>query len=306
MYDFNIALAGVRVRVRARFPETIRRFRGYALPEAPLECLPPGGKVSPKATDEGGPQSASALTEVPRETSPDKGSGTAACGGGGVRSDASVSSSPSSGVQCAPSTPLLPYVAELGEWEWRETTAAGMPENDYTEYTVLTAFVSDALLDADRVIFHGVALRWRDQAYLITAPSGVGKSTQFKHLNALRPGEFSVICGDRPVVSFQDSEIMVHPSPWNGKESWCGAAPAPLGGIILLRRGEENRLEAAAPKEIALEIFAQFIQSCREADKVRKVAELETKMLESVPLWRLTTHMVPDSTELLLESVFTE
>ena len=103
-----------------------------------------------------------------------------------------------------------------------------------------------------------------------------------------------------------EGAVLVHPSPWNGKESWCGAPPAPLGGIILLRRGEENRLEAAAPKEIALEIFSQFIQSCREADKVRKVAELETKMLESVPLWRLTTHKVPDSTELLLESVFTE
>ena len=101
-------------------------------------------------------------------------------------------------------------------------------------------------------------------------------------------------------------EVIVHPSPWNGKENWHGADAAPLGGIILLRRGEENRLEAAQPREIALELYAQFIQTAADPDKIRKVAELETRMLESVPLWRLTTNTVPDSTRLLLESVFPE
>ena len=201
---------------------------------------------------------------------------------------------------------MLPDVAELGEWEWNATAKEGMPASAYTEYTVLTGFVSDALMAADRVIMHAVALRWRDKAWLISAPSGTGKSTQFKHLNALRPGEFTVICGDRPVLSFHDNEIIVHPSPWNGKESWHGADAAPLGGIILLRRGEENRLEAAQPREIALEIYAQFIQSCREPDKIRWVADMETRMLDAVPLWRLTTNTVPDSTRLLLESVFSE
>lgn len=276
MYDFCIALSGVRVRVRARYPDTVRYFRDYALPEAP------------------------------QETSPEKGKGTAACGGGGVMPESSAPASLCSGEQCAPPAPVLPAVAELGDWEWRQSAAAGMPESAYTEYTVLTAFVSDALLDADRVIIHGVALRWQDKAYLITAPSGVGKSTQFKHLNALRPGEFSVICGDRPVLAFDGEEIIVHPSPWNGKESWCGAAPAPLEGIILLCRGEENRLDPVAPRDIALELFPQFIQSCREEAAIRKVADFATRMLESVPAWRLTTFKVPDSTMLLLESVFTE
>ena len=173
-----------------------------------------------------------------------------------------------------------------------------------TEYTVLTAFVSDALMAADRLIMHAVAIRWRDKAYLITAPSGTGKSTQFKHLNALRPGEFSVICGDRPVLWIQNGEVTVHPSPWNGKESWHGAPAAPLGGIILLRRGEENRLESPQPREIALELFPQIIQSCRLEEKIRRSAQLETQLLEAAPLWRLTTFRVPDSTELLLEAVF--
>ena len=254
----------------------------------------------------------------------------------------------------------------LSDEDWRYFLANNMEDCAHSEYSILTAAFSDALMPFDRVILHAVAIRWRDKAYLISAPSGTGKSTQFKHLNALRPGEFSVICGDRPVLQFCHSEqseesvppvptpqschserpeglavrhseesastsqschserseesaspvptaaafpvpeVIVHPSPWNGKENWHGADAAPLGGIILLRRGEENRLEAAQPREIALELYAQFIQTAADPDKIRKVAELETRMLESVPLWRLTTNTVPDSTRLLLESVFPE
>lgn len=298
MYDFFIALAGVRVRVRARFPETVRYFREYA-----VSALTESASVGPEPHADvpapvDGPDVPAAANAV-----------RSAAVSGSAAPDVLQPSSLTADCRRGP-VPILGDVAGLGDWEWNATTAAGMPVNAYTEYTVLTAFVSDALLEADRVIFHGVALRWRDRAWLITAPSGVGKSTQFKHLSALRPGEFSVICGDRPVLEFRPADaaatggIWVHPSPWNGKESWQGAEPAPLGGIISLRRGEENSLKAVSPRDIALEIFPQFLQSCREAENIRRVAALETRMLEAVPLWRLTTFQVPDSTKLLLETVF--
>lgn len=202
--------------------------------------------------------------------------------------------------------------------DWKFNLGNGIVESPFSEYSILTAPFSDALMEYDRMIFHAVAVRWRDRAYLICAPSGVGKSTQARFLQELRPGEFSVICGDRPVLEFCQSapcrdgtlpsaaspQIIVHPSPWNGKENWRGAEAAPLAGLILLRRGDENALSALTPREAAFQCYAQVIQTAITEKTVIKAAELTTILLNSVPVWQLTTHQVPDSTRLLLETVF--
>ncbi|MBR6119347.1 MAG: hypothetical protein IKQ04_03395 [Oscillospiraceae bacterium] len=244
----------------------------------------------------------------------------------------------------------------LSEEDWNAYLADGMIPCANTEFSLLSAACSDALMACDRMILHAVALRWGDRAWLIAAPSGVGKSTQAKTLRALRPGTFGVICGDRPVLEFrppaspahpsvaavidrhtlvgggvpdaprpapaypaaavidrhtpassdrpQTSSILVHPSPWNGKENWHGAASAPLGGVILLQRGEENDLRPLRPREAAVRLYTQVIQNCADPDKMRKAAELIDRLLNSVPLWQLSTNRVPDSTLLLLDRVF--
>ena len=233
----------------------------------------------------------------------------------------------------------------LSPEDWAYYTARGFAASPQAEYSLLTAAFSDALMDFDRLIIHGVALCWRDRAWLICAPSGVGKSTQARWLQTLRPGEFAVISGDRPILEFlpalpnchserseesvpprhsERSEesvppshsaaaaigsqppapILVHPSPWNGKEDWYGAEAAPLAGIILLQRGEENRLEALKPRKAAVSVYTQLIQTAAREKKIRQAAELTNRLLRTVPVWRLTSRQPPASTQLLLDQVF--
>ena len=199
---------------------------------------------------------------------------------------------------------VVDCVVSISDEEWRSLLAEGLEDCAHTEYSLLTAYFSDALMEYDRMILHGVALRWKDQAYLICAKSGVGKSTQARNLQALRPGEFGVICGDRPIVSFHAGCIEICPSPWNGKENWHGAEAAPLAGVILLQRGEENRIEVLRPRQAALRAYAQVLQTCTNPKTMEKAAELLTKLLNSVPIWQLTSFQVPDSTKLLLNTVF--
>ena len=221
----------------------------------------------------------------------------------------------------------------LSPEDWAYYTARGFDASPQAEYSLLTAAFSDVLMDFDRLIIHGVALRRRDRAWLICAPSGVGKSTQARWLQTLRPGEFAVISGDRPILEFlpalpnchsERSEesappspsvaaaigrqppapILVHPSPWNGKEDWYGAEAAPLAGIILLQRGEENRLEALKPRKAAVSVYTQLIQTAAREKKIRQAAELTNRLLRTVPVWRLTSRQPPASTQLLLDQVF--
>lgn len=204
-----------------------------------------------------------------------------------------------------PEAPLVPGApVSIPETDWQEYLQSGMEDCAHTEYSMLTAHCSDALLAFDCVILHAAALRWRDRSWLIIAPSGVGKSTQTRNLQALLPGEVSVICGDRPVLERCGGAFRVHPSPWNGKENWHGAEAAPLGGLILLRRGPENRLYALREDEAILNLYVAFIQTSASVEAVTKVADLEDAVLRAVPTWLLVSDTVPDSTRCLVDGIF--
>lgn len=204
-----------------------------------------------------------------------------------------------------PEAPLVPGApVSIPETDWQEYLQSGMEDCAHTEYSMLTAHCSDALLAFDCVILHAAALRWRDRSWLIIAPSGVGKSTQMRNLQELLPGEVSVICGDRPVLERCGGAFRVHPSPWNGKENWHGAEAAPLGGLILLRRGPENRLYALREDEAILNLYVAFIQTSASVEAVTKVADLEDGVLRAVPTWLLVSDTVPDSTRCLVEGIF--
>ena len=204
-----------------------------------------------------------------------------------------------------PEAPLVPGApVSIPETDWQEYLQSGMEDCAHTEYSMLTAHCSDALLAFDCVILHAAALRWRDRSWLIIAPSGVGKSTQTRNLQELLPGEVSVICGDRPVLERCGGAFRVHPSPWNGKENWHGAEAAPLGGLILLRRGPENRLYALREDEAILNLYVAFIQTSASVEAVTKVADLEDGVLRAVPTWLLVSDTVPDSTRCLVEGIF--
>lgn len=204
-----------------------------------------------------------------------------------------------------PEAPLVPGApVSIPETDWQEYLQSGMEDCAHTEYSMLTAHCSDALLAFDCVILHAAALRWRDRSWLIIAPSGVGKSTQTRNLQELLPGEVSVICGDRPVLERCGGAFRVHPSPWNGKENWHGAEAAPLGGLILLRRGPENRLYALREDEAILNLYVAFIQTSASVEAVTKVADLEDGVLRAVPTWLLVSDTVPDSTRCLVDGIF--
>ena len=365
MSDFTLRLAGLTLPCRARYDETIQYFRAFA-PEDAVSPVPAKPPRSPQAIGEGDRAAVEGSPAPPLPRHSERSDTRRACL---VQESASPSVPPQAfplegnvpymGRRCPsahtgaeevapgaaapskkdaplpPPSPAAPPSVHIPEADWAEYLDDGMEDCAHTEYSMLTPYFSDALLAHDRVIMHAVAIRHRDKAYLICAASGTGKSTQARTLQELRPGEFAVICGDRPILEFrpvaapsgrhaspslpqgnlpvanpaaptpaEEWSVIIHPSPWNGKENWHGAQAAPLAGLILLERGEENALAVLSDREAALPVYPHFIQTAWEPDNIRKIAELETRLLRSVPIWRLTTNQVPDSTKLLLEAVF--
>ncbi len=210
-------------------------------------------------------------------------------------------------------TCFAPYAAEaepvcdlaVTEEEWAYMARHDCAMNGQNEASLITALASDVLLQQDRCILHAVALRHADRAWLITAPSGVGKSTQARTLNELYPGQFSVICGDRPVLELRDGDsVFVHPSPWNGKEGWHGADGAPLAGIVCLRRGQENDIRPLSARDAVIPVLHALIHTGRTAEAIRRTAAFEDALLRRTRVWELVNRGVPDSTRLLYETLF--
>lgn len=171
----------------------------------------------------------------------------------------------------------------------REQAYSGLWLEDFAlEYNELAARVSEALLPFDRCLFHGTAFLWRGRAYLFTAPSGTGKTTQYVLWKLLYGEEIRILNGDKPVLEFRDGgEIWVHPSPWAGKENMNRPESAPLGGVIYLSQGQENTVCLMPPKEAVVPLFFQFLITADTEDTVRLACRLEERLLNAVPVWHM-------------------
>ena len=166
-----------------------------------------------------------------------------------------------------------------------------MPERaeDYIEAKLLIALTSQSLLRFDACIFHSVAFVWRNRAWLLTGPSGVGKSTQFRRWNSLFGDEIDIISGDMPVLSTQpDGSIRVFPSAWNGKERWSGKRSAPLGGIILLKQAGENTIERLEPSRSVIPLLKQLVCVPDTESEIHAYAALADRLISNYPVWLLS------------------
>lgn len=154
----------------------------------------------------------------------------------------------------------------------------------YVEYRCLIELTARALLRFHASVFHAVSFVWRDRAWLLTAPSETGKTTQLLNWQRLFPGELTVISGDMPIIEArEDGGVWVHPSFWNGKERYSSRLSAKLGGLVLLRQGEENRIERLTPRDGVAPLLFQFPVIPETEEEIRRLARLEECLLEAAP-----------------------
>ena len=122
----------------------------------------------------------------------------------------------------------------------------GVPVRELTdahmEMLAIHRKISEAMPFRNTFLMHGSCIAVDGAAYLFTAKSGTGKSTQYLNWRRLFPGEIRMISGDMPILEARgDGSVWVHPSSWNGKERLFGASAAPLGGIVFLEQGQAWR-----------------------------------------------------------------
>ncbi len=129
----------------------------------------------------------------------------------------------------------------------------------YIEYKGLISLTAKKLLDYNCCIIHSVSFIWKDKAWLLMAESGTGKTTQYLNWNRLFSDKLVMISGDMPVLEYNDDVIIVHSSPWNGKEKIGNYISKELGGIVLLKQYLFNHMEHADLYSSITSLFKYFM-----------------------------------------------
>ena len=146
--------------------------------------------------------------------------------------------------------------------------------DSFVEYRCLLGLTARFLLHYDCCIFHAVAFRWRDRAWLLTAPPGTGKTTQYLNWQRLFSGEIQMISGS-----------------------------APLGGLVLLEQGKEDRIVPLSAQEGLVPLLRQFMVYTETEEEILRIAGLLERMLLTAPHWKMVNRGGDASTRLLRETL---
>lgn len=177
-------------------------------------------------------------------------------------------------------------------------------DDSYVEFRALIGLTGRELLRFKACVFHCVSFLWNGKAFLLAAPSGTGKSTQYFNWERLFPGEISMISGDMPILECRsDGSVWAYPSPWNGKEHVGGHIPGKVSGIVFLVQGEENNISQPISRDLIQPFFNQFIVRPETNEQICSLAHMIDQMIKNVPCFKLVNRGDDASTTMLRETL---
>lgn len=175
---------------------------------------------------------------------------------------------------------------------------------EFLETVALRRRFADLLLSYGRCLFHSAAFTFQGKAYLLAGPSGVGKTTQLKLWQQLYPVETAILNGDKLALQFQEEgPILVHATPWRGKEGLGGTGSAPLGGIIYLRQRQTDRCSPMPATSAILPLLSQFFCTDRTEAHYRLLLPLLKRLVTGSPIWLLENRGGPESARLCHDQI---
>lgn len=92
-------------------------------------------------------------------------------------------------------------------------------------------------------LFHSSSFMIDDSAFILTAPSGTGKSTHARYLSEVYKDRFKIINDDKPLIKYDGKDFWIYGTPWNGKHGLDTNTSCKLKGIFVLYQNKENVIE---------------------------------------------------------------
>lgn len=160
-----------------------------------------------------------------------------------------------------------------------------LPDWDTAEYMGTGAIFARELLGFNGSFLHSSAVVLDGKAYLFSAPSGTGKSTHTEKWCRLFGARY--LNDDKPALRLVDGVWMAYGTPWSGKHDLSSNEGAPVGGVAVLHRGEENTITRMQPSQAMPWIMSQTTYRLSREDMDKQLTLMDS-FLRQVPIWQLS------------------
>ena len=170
------------------------------------------------------------------------------------------------------------------------------------EISALYRKIADIFVDENVLVVHGSSFKVDNNAFIVTAHSGVGKSTHVNLLKEYLGKDFEYINDDKPLLEIKD-DLTLYSSPWNGKERRGNNTSAPLRSVIFLNRDLTNTYKKLNnSSDIYFRLLSQ-IYLPRDKAKREKALSLIDILLKRISFYEINVNTDISSAEMTSERI---
>lgn len=155
------------------------------------------------------------------------------------------------------------------------------------------------LLPFHRIILHASAVIHEGKAYVFTAPSGTGKSTQADIWH--REFGAEIINGDKVILSVENGTVTAWGSPVAGSSGIYRNIGAPVAAIILLEQGARNEIHPANNSSGYLRIYNGLVKQQNDPAFNQKLLTYIEAIMQILPILRLSCLPNRDAAQCVLD-----
>lgn len=148
---------------------------------------------------------------------------------------------------------------------------------------------------------HSASNYYQEKAWLYSASSGTGKTTHIKLWEKLYA--VPVLNGDLNLLGMEKDEVFVYGIPWCGTSGVYTTKKYPLGGIILLKRGTENRVCKLPQDERQLYTAQRMISPAWTEKQVDDSLLFAEKLSDRIPIRQLYCTQEPSAAAVMKEYI---
>lgn len=158
------------------------------------------------------------------------------------------------------------------------------------------------MIEYDAFLMHSAAIAMDGEAYVFSAPSGVGKTTHIRLWKQRFGDRVQVINGDKPIYRFIGDKLYVCGTPWRGKEYMGSNMMSPVKAVCFLEQNPENHIRLLNTEEVSRHIFSQVLLP-KDIEIFDRFWLLLKRMVTTNIFYELKCNRQPEAAELAYQTM---
>lgn len=164
------------------------------------------------------------------------------------------------------------------------------------EYILSSAEFCREIISHGRFFLHASAVVLDGEAYLFSAPSGMGKSTHTALWLKRFQGSY-ILNDDKPVIFPENERVTVWGTPFAGKTDLQVNRGVPLRAVCFLKQGNENSI-TRIDSERAIALTLNNTYRPKNSDNMKLLLDMIGRVVETADIFEMSCTDDPKAAEM--------